>query len=397
MTGAGRSRRHRRVRRVVLAAVAASAAGVVAVGAGSARHRDVPAAPARGPEDSATACLDTGSLRTVADINRFVSRVRGDGAFAGGDVGASVRLSDGRSLFVFGDTLRAAGFDGERFVHNSMLVFSPGCGRVVLPDDGGAVIPDRPDGVGYWPMSVARLTRDGADRVGVGVQRVRATGSGIFDFDILGPALAVFDVSPGATPQLRKLVDVGPDRIDPARPMWGAAVAVDGGWAYIYGTARPPDAVTGGFSLRVARARTTARSLTDAHHWQYWTGREWSRHPQRAAELIPSQGGVSQTLSVFPRGRSWFAVSKRDEVLGTDLTIWRAPAPTGPFVAEPAVAQIPSDAVTGTLRYMPLAHPELLPRPGTVVVSYSENNTDFTVVTEDPRRYRPRFLRIPLR
>jgi hypothetical protein len=45
---------------------------------------------------------------------------------------------------------------------------------------------------------------------------------------------------------------------------------------------------------------------------------------------------------------------------------------------------------------MPLAHPDLLPEPGTVVVGYSENNVDPGRVVDDPRRYRPRFLRVPL-
>jgi hypothetical protein len=83
-------------------------------------------------------------------------------------------------------------------------------------------------------------------------------------------------------------------------------------------------------------------------------------------------------------------------VLGTDLTIWSAPAPTGPFSVASTVAEIPSDAATGTLQYMPLANPALLPEPGSVVVSYSRNNTDLGVVLDDPRLYRPRFLRVPL-
>lgn len=113
-------------------------------------------------------------------------------------------------------------------------------------------------------------------------------------------------------------------------------------------------------------------------------------------ELIDHRGGVSQTLSVFRVGRTWYALSKRDEVLGTDLTVWTAPSAAGPFTVQPASASIPSDAVSGTLRYMPLAHPDLLPEPGTVVVSYSVSNTDFEVVRDDPRRYRPRFLRVAL-
>ncbi|MCW2857780.1 MAG: hypothetical protein JWR52_3395 [Marmoricola sp.] len=334
-------------------------------------------------------------MDSVAALNRFVERVRAAPGFAGGDVGASVELQDGRRIFVFGDTLRSASFAGQRFVHNSMLVFGPGCGRVVLPRDHGALIPDRADHVGYWPMSIARIQGQGYDLVGVGVQRVRSGATGDpFSFEVLGPALATFVVPVGGTPRLVSVRDVGADDANTERPMWGAAAVVDSGWVYLYGTSRSPQARLQGFDLRVARTRPA--QLADPRAWSYWDGRTWQPQAAAAAVLIGSRGGVSQTLSVFRQGRSWYVVSKKDEVLGSDLTIWTASSPTGPFVAAPAAASIPSDAVTGTLRYMPLAHPELLPIPGTVVVSYSENNTDLTVVQDDPRRYRPRFLRVAL-
>ena len=45
---------------------------------------------------------------------------------------------------------------------------------------------------------------------------------------------------------------------------------------------------------------------------------------------------------------------------------------------------------------MPLAHPWLLPQPGTVVVSYSRNFVDLDQVCAVPSRYRPNFLRVVL-
>lgn len=349
---------------------------------------------------SETECLPTGGLETVAALDRFASRVRGNPEFQGGDVGASVELQDGRQLFLFGDTLRGEEFDGQRFVRNSMLVFSPVCAQAVLPADHGAIVPDRADGVGYWPMSVARVERPGYDLVGVATQRVRANGdtsAGVFAFDILGPAVAVFVVPRGGVPQLIEQRDVGPDAVDTDRPVWGAAAAVVDDRVYLYGTARPGDeAASGvsGFSLRVARVDVD--DLLDVEAWRYWDGSRWQSDPDAADVLIPARGGVSQTLSVFEQDGRWFALSKRDEVLGTDLTVWTAPGPTGPFTASPALAEIPSDAVTGTLRYLPLAHPDLLPSPGTVVVSYSQNDTRFEDVLADPTRYRPRFLRVRL-
>lgn len=340
-------------------------------------------------------CIRTGPIDTVEQLNRFVTTVRGDPGFAGGDVGASVRLTDDRELFVFGDTVRGADFDGQKLVHNSMVVFDTGCARVVIPPDRGAVIPDRPDGVGYWPMSVAKVARAGYDLVGVSAQRVRAIpGAGVFAFEVLGPAGALFRVPRGGSPVLLGERDFGPDRTDPSVPMWGAAIVEDRGWAYLYGTSRASGATSGGFSLRVARVRTD--DLLDPRRRRYWDGERWGEAAGSAVALIPQSGGVSQTLSVFRRGNRWFAVSKRDDVLGQDLVIWTAPGPAGPFATSTVVARIPSDAATGLLRYMPLAHPDLLPEPDSVVVSYSQNYVDFDTVRDDPRKYRPRFLRVPL-
>ena len=57
-------------------------------------------------------------------------------------------------------------------------------------------------------------------------------------------------------------------------------------------------------------------------------------------------------------------------------------------------AQIPS--TSSQLRYMPLAHAELLPEPGTMVVSVSRNTTEIEQIPNDPSLYRPEFLRIDL-
>jgi hypothetical protein len=244
-------------------------------------------------------------------------------------------------------------------------------------------------------LSVATAERPGYDLVAVTSQRVRSTsGNDAFAFENLGPATAVFVVPRGGTPQLIALRDVGPDSADPTRPMWGAATADSEGWLYLYGTARPDDGTATGFSLRVARVRP--EELLRPERWRYWDGAAWVGTPGDAAELVTSDGGVSQTLSVFERDGTWYAFSKRGEFLGNDLVFWTAPAPWGPFTAQPAVAALPSNATTGELRYMPLAHPDLLPRDGSVLVSYSRNQADLGQVLQDPLLYRPRFLRLPL-
>jgi len=243
-------------------------------------------------------------------------------------------------------------------------------------------------------MSLGKVTRDDADLVGVGVQRVRATGAGTLSFQILGPGIAVFRVVPGETPELLAVHDLGPDTVDRTRPMWGAAATVVGDRVYLYGTAHPTTGMVFGNSLHVARARIG--DLADPAKWGYWTGHRWGHHPDRIGTLIPAKGGVSQVLSVFQKNGSWYAVSKRGDLLGTDLVVWKAPSPTGPFVAGPVVASIPTDPKSGLMRYMPLAHPDLPASPGQVIVSYSVNINGYTNLMKNPFRYRPVFLAVPL-
>lgn len=381
-----------RLRVVVLTlpAVLVAFAAVAAAPDPSPRHSvDVPMA-------TETDCLPVGPITSVGDLNRLVTEVRGGAEFQGADVGADVELQDGRRLWVFGDTLRSADFDGQRFVRNSMLVFDERCARVVLPADRGALVPDRSDGVGYWPMSIAKTERRGYDLVGLGMQRVLGANApdGPQAFENLGPAIALFVVPRGRAPQLVDVRDIGRDLADASRPTWGAAAAVHDGWVYLYGTAHPDEPLVFGFSLRVARVR--ADDLMDRAKWRFWDGRRWQSRAGKAVDLIAADGGVSQTLSVFEQDGRWYAVSKRDEFLGADLVIWTSPSPTGPFTATAPVAKIPSDPDKGELRYMPLAHPDLLPADGSVIVSYSQNRTDVSEVVKNPFLYRPRFLRVPL-
>ena len=342
-----------------------------------------------------TECVSYSSADTVAGLNEVAGKLRGSREFQGGDVGADALLQDGRRLWVFGDTLRAGGV----FVRNSMLIFDDSCIAVVLPPGDGPIIPNRPasgdqPAVGYWPMSIGVEHREGYDLVAIGAQRVHATGTGVFDFETLGPAVALYVVPLGGVPQLVVRHDIGLDDADKTRPMWGAAAVVHRGWLYLYGTATTGDPDTFGYSVRVARLRPD--DLTTESEWTFWDGESWVSDADEATELIPASSGTSQTLSVFRQGGTWYALSKRDDFLGRDLVVWTSPSPKGPFVAQPPLAELPSDAATGQLRYMPLAHPDLLPKRGTMVVSYSRNRTDVGEVLENPLEYRPRFLRVRL-
>ena len=314
----------------------------------------------------------------------------------GADIATSVRLPGSELLFAFGDTILDAPITPQRGVRNSLLSFNDDRACLILGDDGAAFIPDRQDGVGYWPTSLADATHPGVAVRPLAVmflQRVRETSDG--GFINLGPALAEIVIDGDGLPRSGRVIDIGDDTPSRQRIGWGAASwRADDGHIYIYGTANPDRDLVFGWSLHVARV--PAQEVFDVSAWRYWDGQAWQGDPAAAATLIPAVGGVSQTLSVFADDRAWYAVSKQDDFLGSEVVIWSAPGPMGPFVASGSVASKPSDAARGIVRYAAVAHPTLFPQEGTVVVSVSQNTTDETALAADPTIYRPEFFRVPL-
>ncbi|MPQ98379.1 DUF4185 domain-containing protein [Modestobacter sp. I12A-02628] len=337
--------------------------------------------------------------RVSADlVNQVVSQA-GLPGWQAGDIGASARLSDGRLVWVFGDTVRAAGVS-PRLVANSMLLSSGTCLSQLVAPTGGPVIPDAFDGSVRWPMSVAVLppTPDLAakgvtDAVVVLCARTRRGGQGgVFDYEFRGTSAAVFTVRAGGTPQLEEVVELTPDSDDVTQVNWGAAASVQGDWYYVYGTRLTGDPGVFGRELLVSRVPIAAPA--DRSRWEFWDGTGWQSDPARAAVVLPAAGGVSQTLSVDPVGDEWVAVSKRDGDLGDFVYSWTAPSPVGPWTPRRGIAA-PAGYDTGQLTYAPLAHPEISLQSGQLLVSISRNTTDSAQLLADPEVGRPVFAEIP--
>jgi hypothetical protein len=327
---------------------------------------------------------------TSADeINEGVAR-GGLPGWQAADIGASARLADGRIVWLFGDTVRTERFD-PRIVANSMLLSSRGCVSQLMPADEGPVVPDAADGTVHWPMSVAVGRADGSDVVVVLCSRIDRGDTGAFGFTYLGSSAAVFTVGADDAPVLQKVVRLTRSSRDPQQVNWGAASMVQGSWFYVYGTrltGRPGDV---GRELHVARAPLA--SPGDRERWQFWDGARWQTDHTRAAVILPSEEGVSQTLSVDAVGGRFVAVSKRGGDLGDFIYEWRSPTPWGPWEAHQELPA-PAGYDTDELEYAPLAHPEIRLRSGKLLVSVSRNTTDLQRLLARPQIGRPRFVEV---
>jgi hypothetical protein len=119
-----------------------------------------------------------------------------------GDVAISVPLPSRRVVWLYGDTISQvasfAPFRG-RFVHSSAIVQHGGClhvswqGRAVLPDEIDLAPDLTPIPVWYWIKAAAAAgptSRYGVDRLIVTADRVQATGTGVWQFKVIGQRTA---------------------------------------------------------------------------------------------------------------------------------------------------------------------------------------------------------------
>jgi hypothetical protein len=311
-------------------------------------------------------------------------------AWQAGDIGASGRLDDGRLVWLFGDTIRPK--LQPQLVANSMLISSGKCVSQLLDEKRGPVIPDVSASVVRWPMSVV-IAHEG-DREGIVVfcSRIDRGDSGDFGFTFLGTSVAVFSVEDGGAPQLVKVVDITPDSRDQDQVNWGAAATIYDGWYYVYGTRLTGQKLDFGRELYVARAPASDPSARKK--WQFWDGSRWQSDVDRAKLIVPSQDGVSQTLSVDHVGNGFVAVSKLDGDISNFVYKWTAPDAWGPWTPVKEL-KAPGGLDTGDYEYAPLAHPEIPLASGDLLVSISRNTNDFQRLLKDPKVGRPFFVQLP--
>jgi hypothetical protein len=334
--------------------------------------------PSRAPSDDIT----------VDKLNHLVDSLDLD-YWQAGDIGASGQLSDGRLVWAFGDTVRRTGVSPP-VVANSLLVSTGPCVAQLIGADHGPVIPDVDATTVRWPMSVAVARTGEHDTVMVMCSRIRRGSQGSFDFTFLGTSVAVFTVEPGGVPQLDKVIDLTPDSTNPQQVNWGAASDVYDGWLYVYGTRLTGRPLDYGRELYVARAPVA--NPRDRSRWQFWGG-DWQPDRGKAVAVLPSQGGVSQVLSVDSVGDTFVAVSKRDGDVNDYVYRWTAPHAWGPWTPSKEI-RAPGGFDTGQLQYAPVAHPEVPLASGHLLISISRNTTDFQRLLKDPEIGRPFFAEL---
>ncbi|MFF4960156.1 hypothetical protein [Streptomyces sp. NPDC001222] len=336
--------------------------------------------------------------------------------WTGGDGTHSVRLPDGRVLWLFSDTYLGPVHGppnpvGESYVwrevstplvRNSAVVMSR-AGRLerTLP---APLFPDPAPGEWRWPVAAQVEPRSpgSAEQVVRVLLWTRTTGTYPWIYGV--PAAT--EVATLSLPDLRvesavRILDQRGIPDPSRRVLFGTTTTADGTWTYVFGgddaraAGRPASRA---YLARVARGR-----LADPTAWQYWNGLAWTSRPRLGAVLGDGRGtGVASAFTVVRDQGTYVLFTMAAGTPGlTTVTSYWACAPTGPWhgPGRRLRAPLPQGEVAA---YNPQAHPELSGGDGRLVLSYDVNWLDATGgaaqtnLSRNVSLYRPRFVALRL-
>ena len=301
------------------------------------------------------------------------------------DAGHSVKLPNGKVLWVFGDTIIGASGQtkGTQFVNNTALLTDRGCitplvGQKADTSPQSWILPnattDTPGVDDYYWCSTPFMDDTTLRIFLLHIQNISG------GFSVIGTDLASFDISSG-TPQLTSVTKTPGAVASPTAPLWGAAVGEDATYTYIYGSINKQETWVFGSYYYIARA--PKGQVDNNAVWSYWNGSAWVTDQSQVTSIIPGTAGLG-TDSTFFIGQDGkpTLISKKYDSFGTDLVAWKAPVNsfTGPWTEQtPALmAPIPvTPAFTSQdISYLGMAHPWANLSSGKLMVGWSRNSND---------------------
>ncbi|MEI5097569.1 DUF4185 domain-containing protein [Streptomyces sp. PmtG] len=372
----------------------------------------------KGP--AACTARTVGDWRPEPGLTNAFAAYGDDGArdddWSGGDGTHSVRLPDGRVLWLFSDTFLGRVHPppnqrgqphkwrdgGAPMVRNSAVVTSrSGALERTLPTP---LFADPAPGQWRWPVAAKVEPREpGGDE---DVLRVllwtRATGPAPWIFGVpAATEVATLTLPDLALEGINQIQDqrgvADPER----RVLYGTTTVDDGDWTYVFGG---NDAQTASRPSSYAYvARVPHGGLANPAAWRYWDGDGWSRAGAKPRRVLGDgdQKGVGSAFTVVRHGGTYVLFTMAAGARGlTTVTSYWACSPSGPWSGPTRgfAPPLPQD----TAAYNPQAHPAVS-GDGRLVLSYDVNAPDATAtaagqanVNRNVELYRPRFVTVRL-
>ncbi|MBC6954301.1 MAG: DUF5005 domain-containing protein [Leptolyngbya sp. PLA2] len=335
--------------------------------------------------------------------------------WTGADGAASVVLSPGRVLWLFGDTWIGPVRDnrhteGSVMVNNTIAVHqaeqmseAPERAEFFWDESGirpaSWATPEQPS-EWFWPAGGGLVVRDGGEpRLLVFMTRLsrRDEPDSVWNFTCRGSTLLTIK-NPDDDPSKWRVVQSTLTSIAAEAPLertWGTAVVPD-----------PEDAAsllvfgidgTEPLNKRALLARAPVSSVDRFETWSFRTADGWSGVP---GEAVSVSGNVASEVSIHEISDRFsgkhFVMIYSEPPLGAGIMARTALRPEGPWSEPVRLYECPEPGLDPrNLVYSAKAHPHLS-REGELLVSYCVNSTDFRHMAANADLYLPRFVRVPL-
>jgi hypothetical protein len=322
----------------------------------------------------------------------------------GADAAYSIPLSDGRDVWIFGDTL----FGEQRAIHGNIPTMVRNSIGVSTCLDGhwklDYVI--RKDAQGhaadffkaqhpntwYWALDGFVSGKD----LWVTLLCVRnaPAQSAAMAFETCGTDLARIS-SPGPDPQQWK-IDYFPLVPDGARAYPSATAVVDGGYAYIF-------ALKESDTRPLLATRISLDGLSDpAGNLEYLAGDDQWRRGFDPAKAMPvmQKGAPELSIRYHPERKQWIAVMFDPEAFSSKILLRTAPSLTGPWTQGEVIYQVPEMRPQNpgydkeTFCYAGKEHPEF--ERDDLLFTYVCNTFDVSKLGTNLNIYYPRVVRMAM-
>lgn len=322
---------------------------------------------------------------------------RGDERWRGADGAWSVDLGEGRTLWLFGDTIIDPQGRGSRrgaeitMVSNTLAIQrgdNPEHASVryfwSTREDGspGAFFPDE-EGVRHWPGHAAML--EGALLIFLVRVRDADTDLGFEAFDWS----AALVHNPEEDPDAWNITRVDGPKSGMQVIVGASGVIVEDGFLYAFSSLEP-----GTGRIFLARVPADDAAEGDLSRIRWWSERcGWVAPEQAEASATPVFTHLGTACTVHFDERSGRYINLRTLGFGeADVVMRTAPALTGPWSSDTLLYAPPEKSKPDIWIYQGKAHPHLT--GADLVATYCTNSFEFADLFSDEDLYYPRFLRL---
>ena len=333
----------------------------------------------------------------------------------GADAAYSIPLGDGRTVWIFGDTLygdhRVVNGNNPRMVRNTIGVSRCDKGQFSLqyvirhgennaPLDFFQAQALRPQAKGTWYWALDGFVHEKDLWVTLlCVRNAREKRPDGFDFETCGTDLARVS-NLDADPQKWKVAyfPLVPDEVA-AYP--SATAVVDGGYVYLFALyekeARPmllTRIPLAGLDTPAKNLQYLAKAGKEMGTWQ-------PGFKPKDAMPVMDPGTSEMTVRYHPDIKKWLAVMRAPDLSSDAIVLRTAPAITGPWSPGEVIYHIPElqkespGYDKSVFCYAGKEHPEF-ERPGSLVITYVCNTMKVPDLATNPQIYVPRVVTLPL-